>query len=242
MADGNAVAGAGHNSPPVDPYDAFTLAIDDNLLEAANWADGSLIETQAQADELSFLIDRLRKDAKAADDARTAEKKPHLDASRAVDAKWKGLLEKAERGVTALKASLSIFLKAQEAKRQEEARVAREAAAEASRMAAEAARAADATDLQAQEDAAELLRVAEETERGARKAETAKVHATGGTRAMGLKTYHTPTLADSTKVLGWCWANRRPEVEAALLEIVKANTHGAICTIPGVTVVSEQRV
>ncbi len=138
----------GNNLPPdvaVDPFDAFAVAIDDNLLEANNWADGAAVETQAQADEISFLIDRLRKDAKAADEARAKEKKPHLDASKAVDARWKPLLDKAERGVSALKATLGVHLRAQEIAKQEAAKQARLEAEKAAAAAAQAMRAVDDT-------------------------------------------------------------------------------------------------
>jgi hypothetical protein len=69
-----APAPMGHNKPPeATPYEAIRVHLDDLLTEAANWADGSGVENQAQADEVSRLIEDLRLGLQAADDARVKE-------------------------------------------------------------------------------------------------------------------------------------------------------------------------
>ena len=235
-------AGAGHNNPPVDPFEAFTTTLGDDLIEAQNWADGQPIETQAQADELSFLIDRLRKDARAADEARAVEKKPHDDAAKAVQAKWKPLLDRADKAVTALKATLGVFLGAQEAAKQEAARQAREEAERASRAAAEAARAADATDLRAQEHADAMLRAAEEAAKGASRAERDKAQATGGTRAMGLRTVWRVELADELEAVRTMWRLHREEMVAYALQLAQRDIREGKRTLAGFTVTEDRAV
>lgn len=231
----------GHNSPPPDPFEAFTTTLGDDLLEAHNWADSTAIETQAQADELSFLIDRLRKDAKAADEARAEEKKPHDDAAKAVQAKWKPLLDRADKAVAALKATLGVFLRAQEAAKQEAARLAREEAERAQRAAAEAARAASATDLAAQEEADALMRQAEDLTKGAQRAERSKAQATGGTRAMGLRTVWRVELADELEAVRTMWRMHKEEMVAYALQLAQRDVREGKRTLAGFTV-TEDRV
>ena len=48
-----APASIGHNNPPADPFGAISAHIDDLYTEAKNWADGTPIVSQAQADEVS---------------------------------------------------------------------------------------------------------------------------------------------------------------------------------------------
>jgi len=86
-----------------------------------------------------------RKAQKAADDARSAAKKPHLDAGKAVDAEWKPLIDAAQRIVDACKKALTPWNIKEADRKAEEARKAA-AEAEAERQAeVEASRAAAAT-------------------------------------------------------------------------------------------------
>jgi hypothetical protein len=63
----------------------------------------------------------LRKARKDADEARVAEKKPHDDAAKAVQAKWTPLLDKCELAETTAKKALAPYLIAKEAAQQAEA-------------------------------------------------------------------------------------------------------------------------
>ena len=66
MAAAAAVAEIGHNNPP-DPFTAIKVHIDDLMTEARNWCDGAPVETQAQADEVSRLVEMFREARDAAD-------------------------------------------------------------------------------------------------------------------------------------------------------------------------------
>src|SRR3546814_6858002 len=70
---------------------------------------------------------------------------------------------------------------------------------EARQAALEAERAA--TDLAAAEQAEEARRVADKAEREAAKADKTKAHASGGSRAIGLRTYYTAELVDPVAAL-----------------------------------------
>ena len=116
-----APAPIGHNAPPAaTPFEAVAVHLDDLLTEARAWADGTPVATQAQADELSFLIDQLRKGGQAAEKLRKAEKQPHMDAARAVDERFRPLTEGAERAIAATKRTLGAWLEALDAKRRAE--------------------------------------------------------------------------------------------------------------------------
>ena len=70
------------------PFDLIAEDADGLLTEARNWADGQPVASQAQADDVSRLIEALRLNAKAADDARKEENRPHDEAKAAVQAKY----------------------------------------------------------------------------------------------------------------------------------------------------------
>ena len=119
----------GDNNPPEPtPLEASREELSNLELEAGNWFDGAEVENQAQADEVSRLIDSARKSGKRFDGFRKAEKQPHMDAARAVDVAWKPLTDAAERVAEVGKAALTPYLMAQEkAKREREAEERRKA-------------------------------------------------------------------------------------------------------------------
>jgi hypothetical protein len=87
----------------------------------------------------------LRKARKDADEARVAEEKPHDDAAKAVQQKWKPLLDKCELAETTAKKALTPYLEAKEAQQRAEAEALRKAAEEAAERAREAHQAPQST-------------------------------------------------------------------------------------------------
>lgn len=133
------VAQMGHNNPPEPtPIEAARETISLLDVEASAWFDGAPIENQRQADDVARLIDAARKARQQFDSDRKAEKKPHDDAAKAVDAQWKPVIADAERIVEIGKAAQTPWLIKQEAEKRaaEDAarRVADEKAAEARRL------------------------------------------------------------------------------------------------------------
>lgn len=238
----------GANGPPEPTTrEALTTHLSDLLAEAHNWADGTEVYSQEQADEASRLIDELRKGANAAEEQRKAEKKPHDDAAAEVQAFWGTWIAdpktknpgKVWKAIDALKACVKPYLDRLEAERQEAARKAREEAEAAARAAAEAARAAAASDLAAQEAAEDLIRAAEQAEADAKRIENAKSQARGGERALGLRKIFVAVMTDRKAAL-LHYVAQQPEAFVDLLQrLADQDVRAGKRQIPGFTV--EQR-
>lgn len=237
-----APAPIGHNSPPVSPFDAIRVHIEDLYLEATNFLDGEPITTQAQADEVGRLLDMIREAEKAADEVRKELNKPFDEGKAAVQAKFAPLIAdtKAVRGKTVLaaeacKAALAPWRQEQERIKREAAEKARREAEEAAQAAAAARAAANADDLAAREAAEAATKQAEQAQKVAAKADKA---ASTGT---GLRSYWSPTLTDGVVAARYFWETNRPGVEAALLALAVAEVQAGKRHIPGFDVVEDRR-
>jgi len=243
MVDDIAQFGVGHNHPPeLTPYDAFKVHIEDLTETAKGFLDGTGVNTQAEADAVAKLMDEARKASKSADAARAEEKKPHDEAAKTVQAKWRPLIEGGDLVVTLCKRALAPFLEAQEIEKRRIAEEAR-AAAEAKVLAAiEAARQAHATDLEAQQKAADLEKEAIKASAIAKRAEGDKAHGVGGARAATLRTTYKPVMTDGVEAARWAWNERREECEAFFLSLAVVAVRAGRHQIPGFTVEAERSV
>ncbi len=160
----------GDNNPPPDAM--FGLHIDDLFSLLSDTLAGGDVSTDEQEAAIDAILDDFRKAGADSEKARKAEKEPHLEAGRQVDAKWKPIVDKATRGATACKEALTPYRTAKQRAKDEAARKAREEA----EAKAEAARAAlqQADDLEARfaaeqqiEQAAKLTAVANKIDRSA---------------------------------------------------------------------------
>ncbi len=88
----------GHNNPP------HAIALDEARAFEAACNAFAVIQTDAEAAQAALLIDREVKARKAAETARTTEKKPHLDAAKEVDDCWKPVTETYQKAVLTVKA------------------------------------------------------------------------------------------------------------------------------------------
>lgn len=241
-ADVVVAAGLGHNNPPEPtPFDGFSVHIRDMFGEAKNFLDGDEIASDGQAQAVAALLDQLRTARKDADKARADEKKPHDDASKAVQAKWKPLLDMCELGEKTAKEALAPWLLKQEAEQRAQADAARRDAEEKARIAAEAARAAPANDLTAREDADRLIKDAENAAKFASKAEKAKANATGGARAVGLRSYFTATLTDPVEALKHYKQTRPDDLKAFLLSLAQTDVSNGARSLPGFQIIEERK-
>jgi hypothetical protein len=93
------------------------------------------------AEKALSLRNRLNELSRDADKIRTREKEPHLEAGKAVDAKWQPLVKKAKAGADQVRDAMSAWETVKLQRRREEERK----ALEAQRAAEEAARAAEPT-------------------------------------------------------------------------------------------------
>jgi predicted transcriptional regulator len=232
------------------PFDLISEDAETWLSEAANYADGTPIETQGQADDVSRIIEALRKTASAADDARKVEVKPYDDAKKAVQDKFAPLFADAKNktpgrvftALDALKATLSPYLAKLDAIKREAERKAREEAEAKAREAQEAMRAAAANDMIAREEAEALVRQAEAAVKVAKAAEKDKAHATGGTRAMGLRSFWTATMTDATAAARHYWNLNPAAFNEVLQKLADDDVREGKRTIPGFTITGERRL
>ncbi len=189
----------GHNNPPA--IDAFGMALDDAYATAKDFLDGSPIETQGQADAVGRIVSEVKKIRKDADAARAEEKRPHDEAAKAVQAKWKPLLDRADTIVTAAQRPLTTYLAKLAAQQAEVERLARQEAARAAQVAIEAQRQADG--VEAIEEAKRLQKEADAAAKAAAKAGNAKAHVAGVDRAIGLRSSKVATVTDRRAALNW---------------------------------------
>lgn len=238
---GAVLAEIGHNNPPPDPFEAIRVHMDDLLTEARNWADGAKVESQDQADEISRLIEDLNLAIRAADGVRVEEKAP-LDRQIAEIQDrynlWIAPLKNKTPGklpmaIEALKTTLKPWLDELDRQMRAEAERKRLEAEEAARVAAEAARAAAPEDLSAREEAEDLIATAARADAEAKRAEGAKAHALGGSRALGLKRTYTPVMIDRKAALIHYATTRTDELAAFLVGLAEADVREGRRQIPG---------
>ena len=231
------------------PFDLIAEHLEGLIDEARNFADGEPVSNQGQADAVSALIESLRIAAKDADAERVRENKPHDDAKAAVQAKYAPLIAdpknknpgKVWKAIDALKACLQPFLAKLDAEKREAERIAREAADKAAKDAADAMRAAAANDLQAREQAEALIAAAEVMQGVAKAAAGDKAHATGGSRAMGLRSVWKAELKDAQIAAGFFWKRDPSVFNAFLQKLADEDVRAGKRSIPGFDV-TETRV
>jgi hypothetical protein len=233
------------------PFDLIVESIEDLISEARNYADGTPVETQGQADDVSRIIDGLNLNAKALDAERVVEKAPLDKQIAAIQDRYNIWIAdrknktpgKVFKAVDALKASLQPYLAKLDAEKREAERVAREAADKAARDAAEAMRAAAANDLQAREEAEALIVDAEAAQKLAKAAAGDKAHATGGSRAMGLRSVWKAVVTDNHAAAAHYWRTN-PDAFTLLLHRLADDDvrSGKRSGIPGVEITEERRL
>lgn len=248
IAEDEPVAGIGDNNPPpLTPWDTIKAHMDDLLVEAHAWADGTEVDSQVQADEASRLIDELRKAMAVADDLRVKEKKPLDEQAAEIQARYNAYIAdpknkvpgKVHKAIAALKATVKPYLDRQEAARLAALDEARKEAAAKAAAAVEAARAAAPSDLAAQESAEAMIAQAKGALRDARQIETSRVQARGGERAMGLRTVWKPHMTDPRAALSHYAVNQREALIDFLQKLAETDVREGKRTIPGFEVKSE---
>jgi hypothetical protein len=154
------------NSSHADPAEALRVELDGES-ELATEFLAAPISTDADADRAAIWAKRLGDLSKRADGHRETEKAPHLEAGRAVDAKWKPIVDGAKELSTRLKRHVEPFLIEKKRIEDEKRRKAEEEARRLRDEAERAAREAAANDEAAQRAAADAVRKAQEAERAA---------------------------------------------------------------------------
>lgn len=223
--------GIGHNQPPAPtPFELIEANINDLYEEARNWADGEPIADQATHDEIDRLHGMLHEAGQLADNNRVIENTPFDNGKAEVQARYAPLIgntTKVKGKVPLGKEALSALMLPWRRKVQEEkVAVAREAQAEAERLAAIAreAMATSAGNLEAREDAELLVKEAAAVGR------FAKAATKGPT---GLRSVWKAEMVDEGAALDWAYG-RDPEAFRALCQSqADSQVRAGMRTVPG---------
>lgn len=209
------------NNPPADA--TFGMHIDDLFSMLSNTLAGGTVDSDEKEAAIDALMDDFRKASKDADKARAAEKKPHDDAGKAVQAKWKPVIDKADRGVTECKAALTPYRIEKQRSADEAARKAREEA-EAKQAAAQAAL-KQSDDLESRFQAEQELEQAKKLTAVANKIDRS---------ATGLRTSWEAELTDKTAALRHYLKTQPGEFETLIQTLADRDARGARPPVPGV--------
>ncbi|BBU58547.1 hypothetical protein KU6B_48120 [Mameliella alba] len=252
MADGNqtTLPGMGHNAPPVfrqEVVDAHAAKASEFLDAAGEWLEAGAIETEERAAQLTDFITGLKAVKSKIEEDRKTDKKPHDDAGKAVQAAYKPLADKIDKALGKVNPLMGAYLSKVEAEQRAEAERKRKEAEEAQRAAEEKARQAQARhDVSGEYDAEEAQKAAEKAHKDADRAAKARPKAssaTGGGRAISMRTVWTAELADM-KAAFMQFADH-PEVEAVLVRLAEAKARSRDFdptkqTIPGFTLTAKK--
>ncbi|MGV0964169.1 MAG: hypothetical protein ACOYBT_09795 [Polynucleobacter sp.] len=232
----------GDNLPPEPtPIEVARETITSLDAEAANWFDGEPIANQGQADDVARLLDAARKAKTRFDADRKAEKAPHDQAAKAVDATWKPLLADADRIVEVAKAALTPWqIEQDRIKREAEAK----ARADAEAAAAEARRLAEQNNgtLAAAKARDAAIEEAKRTEARATAASNDKAVSKGEgmARAVSLRTTWRATVDSHRTLLNHVATNAPADLTAFLDEWAARAVRMGARDLPGVTVWQER--
>jgi hypothetical protein len=222
----------GHNQPP--PVDAMGLHVEDLFqLVSDTLAGVDAVKNDEQDAALDGLLDDFRKARKDADEYRAAEKRPHDEAAKAVQAKWKPLLDRCDMATAEIKAKLTPYRNAKIAAREEAIRIARETAEQNQKAAQDALRQSD--DLDARFAAEEQLKQAKILTEAANRADRS---------ATGLRTTWVAQITDRRAALNH-YLREQPEMFERLIQDLAdkdARSEATRRNIAGVSFIQERKV
>ena len=231
---------APRSNMPSDPFEALTLEVQDKLEQAQTWLK-TIPQTPSETDanmarNMQAALLQLNK---RADVLHKAEKQPHLDAGRAVDAKFdfrKAVATVADR----LRDVFTAFMRAEEARQRAEAQRRFE---EESRKAEDARKAVEEERqrLEREDPGLALITEPEPLPELPRAPEPVKIQVGGGVgRKAGLKSVYIAKIVDWQKVLQHFSGHQ--QLRDLIQKLVDADVrlNKTQCSIPGVEVVEER--
>jgi len=239
--------GPGHNSGDPDSFATMRAELEGDIAEARAYFARNPVRSKTDADKCENWRRRIYDAAKALDERRKAEKKPHQDAADAVDAQYfpvirsaqefsgrNGPLDKMGQGFIAAEQA-RLRKEAEERARAEHAACVAEAEAERKRL--EEERAAKLRD----DPVAALTEpepaLPDPADIPPPVVEAPKVMiGTGSTRRGAQSAQHTATINDPAKLAAHLVAQRHPDLMECLQKIANAAARSrARTTLPGVT-------
>lgn len=210
-----------HNNPPADA--AFGLHIDELFTLLSDTLAGGEVSNDEQEAAIDAIMDDFRKASSDSDKARKDEAKPFDDGKKAVQAKWKPIIDKADRGVAACKEALTPYRTAKQRAKDDAARKAREEAEAAQRAAQEALKASD--DLEAKFAAERQLEQAQKLAADANKIDRAPT---------GLRTFYEAEITDRKAALLHYLARWPERFEALIQQMADEDARGTRAPVPGI--------
>lgn len=227
------------NAPAEVKYDSM---LDDLKLEAENWLDGEPLSSQDQADQVTRLVDAAAKLEKQIEADRKAEKEPHLEAGRAVDAKFKPLAERASQIVRLAKKALTPWLEAVQAEKRRKELEAIKAAEDARARLAEQHRATVDNATFADERVTEQMEAdAKDAEKAAREAAKQSVTTKGGDTTIKLRPVWLVNMTNPAEYLKHCKVAHPDELKAFLYDQARKDVRAGSRSLPGCSIWSEQK-
>lgn len=240
----------GHNSAGALPFDPDVIAaLTPRVLAfaegAGQWLDRGAIETEDAAEKVQDFLTGARKLATEVDEARTAAKRPHDLAAKAVQAAYRPMVDVLDALLERVKASLTVYART----KAEKVKLERAAAAREARLAHEAAEAArkaaqGRNDVVGEVQANAALTAAAKSERdAARPIKTQIQSASGGARPAALRS---TTIVDEVTNLSQLFVHYRgrDEVRDLLIRLANAELRasGGDADIPGITTTQRETV
>lgn len=203
----NDAPGLHHNNPPI--FETLSAEADGLLVDARERCKAPL--DAAMADLLGKTTGDLRAIAKRLDAAFEEEKRPHLEAGRAVDEKWRGIRQSVKTAIDFIGKRLSDYLAEQNRLRREAEAKAR-AEAEEKQRAAEAAeaKAKQSGDLNATLAAQKAMAQADEAAAEAKTLKgSAKVGGGDGARAVSMRKFYSAQIVNKKAALNFFSNDKR---------------------------------
>lgn len=242
--------GIGHNgAPEPTPFEVVQAQINDLYGEAANWLDGTPVQSQDEAAAIQSLMRLIQAAEKQADEARKYEAKPHDEAKSEIQDRYNLLIGKTKtvtgltvRAIDACKQALMPWLKKLDDEIKATAEAARMEAEAKQRIAMEAMKQRDGTDLAASERAEALALEAKRAESDARRAENTKATAKGEGRAASLRTSYRAEITDMREFARYAWEFRQQELFEFMRCLAQQVVNTGRAQIPGVKVHEDRKV
>ena len=234
--------GIGANHPPEPtPLEAAQETIDALYGEAVQWLDGAAIDNPETANGVAKLLVMLRDAENHANLAREADKRPHLEAGRAVDNAYRPTIKKASTAADACRAALKPWLEAAEEQIRQTAEAKRKEASAALLAAQEAIRTSDRTNLAEVEAAEAILVQAKRIDAAASAWEKTTASAGIERYRVSLRGTPVPVLKDAGAALAHYRTTAPFDVLDWLQRMAEKDIRSGKRDIPGFTVAIDKR-
>jgi hypothetical protein len=228
----------------IEKVAAFDAQVAQFCDAAGAWARIKAVSSSAQSERLTDFVSGARSLYSAVDEARKAAKRPHDERAAAVQKAFSPMLEKLERVAKSMKAMQAAWLSAERARiereKREAAAAAEEKRREAERLAAEAAARDDISGLV---DAEAALKEAEKQAAiAARPAKARAGSATGGGRAMALRTTRSAEIVNLRACFAFFQADPgvKEAIQRAADAAVRAGMSEDDAVIAGIKIVTTE--